>query len=102
MKKLLIISALALSLGGCAGTRVGDFIGTIESAATGTVSPEAIYIARNSFDTVEVSATNYLKLPRCPTQAPFCREPSITPQLIDALRSGRDARNCRTSPVLST
>jgi hypothetical protein len=95
MKKLLII-ALALSLGGCAGTKVGDFIGTIESAATGSVSPEAIYIARNAFDTVEVSARNYLSLPRCPKQAPICRDPSVTPQLIDAVRSGKDARNAAT------
>lgn len=97
MKKILVIAALALSLGGCQGTKFGDFVATVQSAASGSVSPEAIYIARNAFDTVEVSATNYLALPRCPKQAPFCREPSITPQLIDAVRSGRDARNAATA-----
>lgn len=97
MKKILIVAAMALSLGGCAGTRVGDFIGTIESVATGSVSPSAIYIARNAFDTVEVSATNYLSLPRCPKQAPICRDPGVTPQLVSAVRSGRDARNAATT-----
>lgn len=93
MKKILVVIALSLTLSGCAGTRLGDFIATVQSAATGTVSPEAIYIARNAFDTVEVSATNYLLLKRCPTNAPFCRDPAATKQLIPAIRSGRDARN---------
>lgn len=98
MKKLLII-LLSLSLAGCAtqfGERIGNVVSTIESAATGTVSPQAIYIARNAFDTIEVSATNYLTLKRCPTNAPFCRDPNATAQLIPAIRSGRDARNAAT------
>lgn len=98
MKKILIIPTLlaALVVSGCAGTRFGTFISTVESAATGTVSPEAIYIARNAFDAVEVSATNYLNLKRCPISAPFCRDPTATAQLIPAIRSGRDARNAAT------
>ena len=96
MKKFLIIALASLSLAGCAGTRVGNFIATVESAATGTVSPEAIYIARNAFNTVEVSATNYLSLKRCPVQAPFCRDPVATSKLIPAIRSGRVARNNAT------
>ena len=90
---LILISGL---LGGCQGTKFGDFIATVKSAASGTVSPEAIYIARNAFNVVEVSATNYLNLQRCPKQAPFCRDPEATKQLIPAIRSGRDARNAAT------
>lgn len=97
MKRLFLIVALSLSLGACQGTKFGNFIATIESAATGTVSPSAIYIARNAFDAVEVSATNYLSLKRCPTNAPFCRDPVATSQLIPAIRSGRDARNSATT-----
>lgn len=96
MKKIFLVLAVALTLSGCAGTKLGDFISTVESVATGTVSPEAIYIARNAFDAVEVSATNYLTLKRCPTNAPFCRNPEATKQLIPAIRSGRDARNAAT------
>lgn len=95
MKKILII-LMALSLAGCAGTRFGTFVATIESAASGTVSPEAIYIARNAFDTVEVSATNYLNLKHCPTNASFCRDKVATAKLIPAIRSGRVARNNAT------
>lgn len=93
MKNILAIALLAVSLGGCAGTRFGTFISTVESAATGTVSPEAIYIARNAFDAVEVSATNYLLLTKCPVKAPFCRDKGATAKLIPAIRSGRVARN---------
>ncbi len=98
MKKLLIIPTLlaALLVSGCAGTRFGTFISTVESAATGTVSPQAIYIARNAFDAVEVSATNYLTLKKCPVAAPFCRDPAATAKLIPAIRSGRVARNNAT------
>jgi hypothetical protein len=96
MKKVLLIIAIGLTLANCQGTKLGNFVATIESAATGTVSPEAIYIARNAFDTAEVSATNYLNLKRCPVNAPFCRQPIATQPIIDALRSGRDARNAAT------
>lgn len=96
MKKLLIILLAGFTLAGCVGTRLGSFIATVESAATGTVSPAAIYIARNSFDAVEVSATNYLLLKKCPTNAPFCRDPKATADLIPAIRSGRVARNNAT------
>lgn len=96
MKKLFLIAVMAISLGGCAGTRIGDFIQTIKSAATGSVSPEAIYIARNAFDAAEVSATNYLKLAECPNKAPFCHDHAASLQLIMAIRSGRVARNNAT------
>lgn len=92
MKKILII-ALALTLSGCAGTRFGTFVSNLEQAATGSVSPEAIYIAANSFDAVEVSATNYLNLKKCPVNAPFCRDANATSKLIPAIRSGRVARS---------
>ncbi len=100
MKKLLIIPTLlaALLVSGCAtpfGERISSIVATVESAATGTVSPAAIYVARNAFDAVEVSATNYLNLKRCPTAA-FCRDPAATALLIPAIRSGRDARNAAT------
>lgn len=93
MKKYIIIAGLALTLGGCQGTKIGQFVSTIEQAAQGSVSPEAIYIAANTFDAVEASATNYLTLKKCPQSAPFCRDPSATKQLIPAIRSGRVARN---------
>lgn len=95
MKKILILCT-ALFLASCADTKFGQFVASVESAATGTVSPAAIYIARNSFDAIEVSATNYLLLKKCPINAPFCRDAGATAKLIPAIRSGRVARNNAT------
>ncbi len=99
MKKLIIL-ALALSLGGtlsgCStpfGERITSFIETIKAGASTTVSPEAIYVAANAYDAVEVTATNYLNMKKCPTAAPFCRSSAATKLLIPAIRSGRVARN---------
>lgn len=92
MNKIFII-LIAILLSGCEGTRFGSLVSTVESIESGSVSPEAIYIARNAFDTVEVSATNYLMLKKCPQNAPFCRDPIATAKLIPAIRSGRVARN---------
>ncbi len=93
MKKIFLIAALTILLGGCQGTRFGDFIANIQSVASGTISPQAIYVAANTFDAVEVSATNYLMLKKCPIAAPFCRSPIATKALIPAIRAGRVARN---------
>lgn len=93
MKKIIIALVLSISLAGCAGTRLGDFYDTVKSAASASVSPEAAYIAANTFDTVEVSATNYLNLKLCPQNAPFCRQKGVAKQLVPLIRSGRVARN---------
>lgn len=95
MKRVLAVILISLTLTGCAGTRIGDFVQTVKSAviATSNITPQHIYIAANAFDIVEVSATNYLQLVRCPKNAPFCRSPSVTKQLIPLIRSGRIARN---------
>ncbi len=89
MKKLLIIITLGLTLSGCAGlTRAWDV------ATSATVSPQTVVIARNSFDTIEVSATNYLNLTRCDkTSSKVCREKSVTAILGPALLNARKARN---------
>jgi len=97
MKKFLVIAAIALMLSGCAGTRVGNFFevagNAISAAQSANVTPQQIYIAANAFDAVKVSATNYLELKRCPTNAPFCRDPSVTKKLIPLIRAGTIARN---------
>src|SRR5690348_11776583 len=55
MKKLLLIIAVSLSLSGCANFQ--NAWGIVTGA---TVSPTAVYIARNSFDALEATATNYI------------------------------------------
>ena len=92
MKKMLAGLLLALALTGCAGVQktLGALTGT-------TVSPQVMVIAVNSFNAIEATATNYLRLPKCGAQvSPVCRSPKATAAIIPAIRSGRAARNSIT------
>lgn len=91
MKKLLAIALLSLSLAGCEQLELIRQAASV--AVDSKISSQSIYIASNGFDAVEVTATNYLSLKRCPMQAPFCRNPKATKPITDAVRSGRVARN---------
>lgn len=92
MKKLIIILALSISLGAC--TTFERLKQTAEAVGEFTVSPEAVVIASNAFDALEITATNYLKLKSCrKTTSLVCRDPTATALIIPAIRSGRVARN---------
>lgn len=87
MKKIIVL-AVVLSLGGCASLQ-NDW-----NALTGSaVSPTAVIVAGNSFDALEATATNYLRLKKCSTASgPICRDPKATAIIIPAIRSGRASR----------
>lgn len=89
MRKLALALCLTVGLGGCAGLQ------NVYDTATGaSVSPKVVYVAMNSFDAVEATATNYLRLKKCTAVAmPLCRSPAATARIIPAVRSGRVARN---------
>jgi len=99
LRSIAVVAALALSLGGCAGLqKVSDAVGFVTSAAAAVenvqVSPEMVLIASNSFDAVQVTATNYLRLKRCTgTNGPLCRDPAYTPTIIATVKAGRVARD---------
>lgn len=95
MKKFLLVTALALSLAGCAAWQKVE--NAYQTVTTATVTPEQVYIAANAFDGIEASATNYLRLPVCGS-AP-CRNPNATKSIVSAIRSGRLARNKLESAV---
>ena len=87
MKKIFAVVALALSLGACANFQ--SAIGTITGA---TVSPRAVYLAENSFDAIEVTATGYLRICHARMTTPGCSSTAIA-KVIPAVRSGRIARS---------
>lgn len=89
MKRILLILALSVSLGGCATLR------TSYDVVTGaTISPTAVIVAANGFDALEATATNYLRLKSCAVApGPVCRNKAATKAIIPAIRSGRLARN---------
>ena len=88
MRKLALVLCTTLALGSCA--QLQNAYDTVTGAS---VSPAAVYVAVNSFDAVEATATNYLQLSKCVVAGPtVCRSPAATKQIIPAVRSGRVAR----------
>lgn len=83
MKKLWLIALLAL--GGCT---------TLQLATGSDVSPNAVYVAANTFDGAEAAATAYLKLPLCSANVSYaCRTTAGVTAVVAAIRAGRTARN---------
>lgn len=92
----VLIGMLTIPLGACDATTgfFGRASNIFTAATTASVDPEAIIIAANTFDGLQATAKNYLRLRRCSaTSGPVCRQPSVTPAIVKAIRAGRDARN---------
>ena len=87
MKRILLVIALAASLGGCAN--LTNAWNTVTGAS---VSPTAVYVARNSFDALEATSTNYITYCKVHPATYGCSKVAIS-KLIPAVRSGRVARN---------
>jgi len=89
MRKIAIIAILTLALGGCANLKHDwDVLTSVQ------VTPQAVSIAGNTFDALEATATNYLRLAKCTgSNGPICRDPAASKKIITAVRSSRVARN---------
>lgn len=93
MRKILAAAMLAATLSfGVAGCST---LQTAWDVATSTkVSPAAMVIARESFNSVEIVATRYLRLKKCSAvSGPVCRDPAATRIIIPTVRNGVLARN---------
>ncbi len=91
MKRIVIAIVLAVTVSGCAGTRVGELFNTVSGTS---VPGYTVVAAAQAFDGSELIGAAYLGLPRCtPTSGPACRAPSATPIIKGAFQSGRIARN---------
>lgn len=87
MRKILFVAALSLSLAGCA-----NFQNAWNTITGATVSPNAVYVAENAFDSIEVVATTYLvACHKNPGAFSVCTK-SIESQVVGAVRAGRVAR----------
>lgn len=95
MRKALLIGALlgASALGGCA--QFQQFETDVGFVTSATVPASAAVVAANSFDAIEATATNYLRLPTCSGSAsqPICKTQVAVNAIVPAIRSGRGARN---------
>lgn len=100
MRKLIAPIIMAFALAGCA-QQIAEFK-TAYSAVTGNiVTPQQVIIAANAFDAIKGTATNYLRLPKCPAAA-VCRTPSASAQVIAAIRTGTSDRNQLKASLRST
>lgn len=94
MRKLLAISLLALSLGGCAGelakieTTFSNVVGVIGNAK---INSKEAYIAINVFNGAERSVTAYLNLAQCGKMP--CRILGSASMLSPPFNAGISARN---------
>ena len=84
MKKIVFVAALlaSVSLAGCS---------TLSLLTGSSVTAQEIIVAGNTFDAIEATATNYLKLPLCP-QATVCRTQAASAAIYPAVKSARQAR----------
>ena len=98
MKKILILATIvaAASLGGCANLK--NAWSVLSSAS---VTPQQTIVAANSFDALEITATQYLN---------YCKSVGYKPQpcalgnrkpVVKAVRAGRTARNALEPYVTS-
>lgn len=90
-KSAVAVLVLGIALSGCAAFQ--KFQADLASLTGATINPAAVAVAVNLFDSAEATATNYLTLVKCTgANGPICRSPTITAQIIPAIRSGRIAR----------
>lgn len=88
IRKIAIMLALGLSLGGCASLQ------TAWGVVTGaTVSPTQIVVAANAFDAGEASATQYLLYCKATVPPPSYCALTTRKSVVSVVRAGRAARN---------
>lgn len=89
MNKIFALG-LTLGLAGCGAVQ------DVEYAVTAKIPQNQIATAVQSFDALEVSATQYLKLPICAAGvsiATGCKAPGSATKVITDVKAGRAARN---------
>lgn len=88
--KNLAVFAVVMGLGGCGAVQ------DVEYAVTAKIPQNQIATAVQSFDALEVSATQYIKLPTCAAGisiATGCKAPGSAMNVISDVQAGRAARN---------
>jgi len=90
MRKILVIIALAVSLGACAQLQKLEQAYTFVSGST--VPPQAVVVAANTFDGLQGTATQYLIYCKANLSQPICVATNRR-NVIRYVRAGRAARN---------
>lgn len=88
---LIVVVALAPSLGACAQTQ--KLLNAVSVITSAHVPVGDVVAADKAFNAMQGIADAYISLPRCDGSTAACRKPAITKQVIAAVRKGRIARN---------
>lgn len=89
---LMLLAFVAFSVSGCFETFTK--LKKNYDVVTGAKVPaNAVIVAANTFNALEITATKYLLLPRCDGVKVVCRVSSATQPIAKAVRTGRRARN---------
>lgn len=98
MNRLIRIAALVLAANLAACSASTDRFTAIENTfavvSQAKVPPEAIVTAASAFDVTKITATQWLRLPRCSAATEsICRDPALMPRVVGAVQNGTAARN---------
>lgn len=90
MRKILFALILVVPLAGC--TTFQKLTNAYQTVTSAKLDPKDVYVARESFDVIEATATRYLTL--CTKQPTTfgCSQAAIN-AIVPSVRSGRNARN---------
>lgn len=96
--RFLSAAALLLALAVLPACDTVKSLGTAYSTVTSVkITKTQVYVAANAFDAVEVTATNFVRLPTCKAGQTFladqCSTKAAIAKLVPAIRAGRAARN---------
>ena len=92
MSRLLVVGLLAAGLvSGCASNPSGSI-----------ATPSQEVIGLNAYQAAVATATSYLKLPLCPTQAPVCRTQVMSQKVYAALKDARAGRKVVSAALNSS
>lgn len=91
MKKIIVLLVVALAATGCSKT-FQTWQSVYQQVTSATVTPQQIYLATNTFDGVEATATQYLLYCKGHLTSDLCD--SLDRRVVfRAVRSGRAARD---------
>lgn len=90
MKRIALALLLALSVTGCAQLQKLQTV--YQEVSSATVTPQQVYIAANTFDGIQATATQYLTYCRANLTVALCSADNRR-IVIRGVRAGRSARN---------
>lgn len=91
MRKILMLALVTALTGATSECQLMQSIDSLQTIASGSVSPGQVYIATNLYVGAAGTVNQYLALPLCPTATPLCRTQSTSQRIFSNLLQARKA-----------